>query len=40
MINALIVQVSMGRQEEVEQTFNKLETIWDEYHVYETVEDE
>ena len=40
VINALIVQVSMGRQEEVEQTFNKLETIWDEYHVYETVEDE
>ena len=40
VINALIVQVSMGRHEEVEQTFNKLETIWDEYHVYETVEDE
>ena len=40
VINALIGQVSMGRQEEVEQTFNKLETIWDEYHVYETVEDE
>ena len=30
----------LGRQEEVESTFNQLETIWDEYHVYETVEDE
>lgn len=40
VINALIVQVSLGRQEEVEATFNQLETIWDEYHVYETVEDE
>ncbi|WP_206424201.1 MurR/RpiR family transcriptional regulator [Intestinibacillus sp. Marseille-P6563] len=40
VINALIVQVSLGRQEEVESTFNQLETIWDEYHVYETVEDE
>ena len=40
VINALIVQVTMGRQEEVESTFNQLESIWDEYHVYESVEDE
>lgn len=39
VINALIVQVSLGRQQEVESTFNQLETIWDEYHIYETVED-
>lgn len=40
LINALIVQVSLGHQQEVESTFNQLERIWDEYHVYETVEDE
>lgn len=40
VINALIVQVSLGRQQEIEQTFNQLEDIWDEYDVYETVEDE
>lgn len=40
VINALIVQCSMGRQQEVERTFNKLESIWDEYQIYETIEDE
>lgn len=40
VINALIVQVSLGRQHEIEQVFNELETIWGQYHVYDTVEDE
>ena len=40
VVNALIVQSSLGRQREVESTFNQLENIWDEYHIYETIEDE
>lgn len=40
VVNALIVQSSLGRQQEVEATFNQLENIWDEYHIYETIEDE
>ena len=39
VINALIVQVSMDRQEEVEKTFNQLESIWNEYNVYETMDE-
>ncbi len=40
VINALIVAVGMNRQQEIEGTFNKLESIWDEYQVYEKLEDE
>lgn len=40
VINALIVSVGMSRQTEVEQTFNKLENIWEEYQVYEKLEGE
>lgn len=40
VINALIVSVGMSRQAEVEQTFNKLENIWEEYQVYEKLEGE
>lgn len=40
VINALIVAVGMSRQAEVEQTFSKLETIWEEYQVYEKLEGE
>jgi DNA-binding MurR/RpiR family transcriptional regulator len=36
MINALIVAVGMRRKEKLHETFIKLETIWEEYHVYET----
>ena len=39
VINAIIVQVSMDRQEEVEKTFNQLESIWNEYNVYETMDE-
>lgn len=35
VINALIAAVGMKRREEVAETFAKLETIWDEYDVYE-----
>ena len=39
VINALIVQVSMNRQSEIEETFNQLESIWNQYHVYETMDE-
>ena len=35
LINALIVAVGMKKKEEVAETFSKLESIWDEYSVYE-----
>lgn len=40
VINALIVAVGMRRRDEIEQTFNKLERIWEEYDVYEKPEDD
>jgi DNA-binding MurR/RpiR family transcriptional regulator len=39
LINALIVAVGTGTQEKLNVTFEKLERIWDEYEVYEKVED-
>ena len=40
VINALIVAVGMSRRDEIEQTFNKLERICEEYDVYEKPEDD
>ena len=40
VINALFVAVGMSRRDEIEQTFNKLERIWEEYDVYEKPEDD
>ena len=40
VINALIVAVGMSLRDEIEQTFNKLERIWEEYDVYEKPEDD
>lgn len=40
VINALIVAIGMSRRDEIEQTFNKLERIWEEYDVYEKPEDD
>ena len=40
VINALIVAVGMSRRDEIEQTFNKLERIWEEYDGYEKPEDD
>lgn len=36
LINALIVAIGMKKNNEVYETFKELETIWDEYGVYET----
>lgn len=35
VINALIVAIGMRRKQQVYETFEKLEQIWDEYQVYE-----
>ncbi len=35
LINALIVAVTFSRREEAYSNFNKLESIWDEYQVYD-----
>ena len=39
LINALIVTIAMKKKEEVAQVFDHLETIWDEYGVYEKVDE-
>lgn len=39
LINAFIVAATLSRRDEVYQNFNKLEHIWDEYQVYEKVEE-
>lgn len=38
LVNALIVAVSRKKKEELNQTFQTLERIWEEYEVYEKVE--
>ena len=35
VINALIVAIAAKREKELSRTFDTLERIWDEYHVYE-----
>ncbi|MDR0670778.1 MAG: MurR/RpiR family transcriptional regulator [Oscillospiraceae bacterium] len=35
LINALVVEIGMRKQQEAAQTFDALERIWDEYEVYE-----
>lgn len=39
LVNALLVAVSRKRNEELAQTFQSLEQIWDEYGVYEKVQE-
>ena len=40
MINALIVAVGRRKNEDLSSTFEALEKIWDEYEVYEKIEEE
>ncbi len=35
VVNALLVAIAARREDELARTFNALEHIWDEYHVYE-----
>lgn len=39
VLNALIVSVASRRKDETSETFNKLEEIWDAYHVYNKAEE-
>lgn len=39
LVNALIVAVSRKKNEDLSRTFETLEQIWDEYNVYEKVDD-
>ncbi len=40
VVNALIVAIGMRKQDEISKTFNRLEDIWDEYEVYEKLDNE
>lgn len=35
VVNALIVALAASREQEMEKTFDTLEKVWEEYHVYE-----
>lgn len=39
MINALIVAIGIRKKDEISSTYERLEQIWDEYNVYEKVEE-
>ena len=39
VVNALIVACSYRKEETISKTFASLEEIWDEYGVYEKVDD-
>ena len=39
VVNALIVALAASREQEMEKTFDTLEKVWEEYHVYETKAD-
>ena len=39
LINALIVTVALKKKDEVTEVFHRLEDIWDEYGVYEKVDE-
>ena len=38
LINALLVAVASRRKQEVTETFDNLEKVWDRYDVYEKVD--
>ncbi|MDD6611199.1 MurR/RpiR family transcriptional regulator [Butyricicoccus sp.] len=40
VVNALIVAIGMRKQKEISETFTHLESIWDEYEVYEKLDNE
>ena len=39
VLNALAVAVGLEKQDEIRQTYAQLERIWDQYDVYEKVEE-
>ena len=38
LIDALIVTLSLKKENSMDKTFDRLENIWEEYHVYEKVD--
>lgn len=40
LLNALIVAVAFQKRQEISDTFEKLEHIWDEYQIYEKIEEQ
>ena len=40
VVNSLIVAIGMRKQKEISETFTHLESIWDEYEVYEKLDNE
>ena len=40
VVNALILAIGMRKQKEISETFTHLESIWDEYEVYEKLDNE
>ena len=40
LINALIVAISLEKEQEISAAYSQLEQIWDEYNVYEKVSDD
>ena len=38
LVNALLVAIGRKREKELARTFSNLERIWDEYEVYEKIE--
>lgn len=39
LVNALIVAIGLKKREQISNTYQKLEHIWDEYHVYERADE-
>ena len=39
LINALIVAITLDRTDDITDNFNKLEEVWEEYQVYQEIED-
>ena len=39
LVNSLIVATALRKKEEITSTFDRLEQIWEQYEVYEKVEE-
>ena len=39
VINALIVAIGIKKKDEISSTYERLEQIWDDYNVYEKIEE-
>ena len=39
VVNAMIVAIAAKKEKELSKTFQELEHIWEEYHIYEKQDD-